>query len=43
MIFSEVQTLQDLDHPGIMKIHEIYQETDKLVMIVDYVPGGTLY
>jgi death-associated protein kinase len=43
MVFNEMYILKDLDHPGIMKLHEIFQEKDKLIIIMEYVPGGTLY
>lgn len=35
--------LKDLEHPGIMKIYEIFQEKDKLVIIMEYISGGTMY
>lgn len=43
MIYNEVITLKSLNHPGIEKIFEIYQERDKLVIIVEFLSGGTLY
>ena len=32
-----------MKHPSIVKLNEIIQDRDKLVMIMEYVPGGDLY
>ena len=35
--------LKNLEHPAILKIYEIFQEKDKLVIIMEYISGGTMY
>jgi calcium-dependent protein kinase len=41
-IFYEVQTLQSLDHPNIIKIYEAYQEANFLHIVTEYCSGGEL-
>ncbi|CAD8058304.1 unnamed protein product [Paramecium sonneborni] len=43
MVYNEVIALKTLSHPGIEQIYEVYQEKDKLVIIIEYCQGGTLY
>lgn len=43
MVHNEVQTLKAVKHPGIVRLYEIIQDRDKLVLIMEYVPGGDLY
>ncbi|CAD8143523.1 unnamed protein product [Paramecium octaurelia] len=43
MVYNEVIALKTLSHPGIEQIYEVYQEKDKLVLIIEYCQGGTLY
>ncbi|CAD8141244.1 unnamed protein product [Paramecium octaurelia] len=43
MVYNEVISLKTLNHPGIEQIYEVYQEKDKLVIIIEYCQGGTLY
>lgn len=43
MVYNEVVALKSLDHVGIEKIYEIYQEKDKLVIMIEYCGGGNLY
>lgn len=43
MVYNEVIALKSFDHIGIEKIYEVYQEKEKLVIIIEYCSGGTLY
>lgn len=43
MVYNEMLILKNLKHPGIMKIYEIYQEKDRLIIIMEYIAGGTMY
>lgn len=43
MVYNEVIALKSFDHIGIEKIYEVYQEKEKLVIIIEYCDGGTLY
>ena len=39
---NEVSILKTLDHPNIIRLHEYYDESDKLILIQDYYSGGDL-
>ncbi|CAD8121934.1 unnamed protein product [Paramecium sonneborni] len=43
MVYNEVIALKQFDHVGIEKIYEVYQEKEKLVIIIEHFDGGTLY
>ena len=43
MIYNEIMILKDLNHPGIMRLYEIFQEKEKLILITEYISAGTLY
>ncbi|CAD8165430.1 unnamed protein product [Paramecium pentaurelia] len=43
MVYNEVIALKSFDHIGIEKIYEVYQEKEKLIIIIEYCDGGTLY
>jgi calcium-dependent protein kinase len=40
---KEAQIMQKLDHPGICKIFEVYQDGQDLFMVLEYLEGGELY
>ena len=42
--FNEMEVLKSLDHRNIVKLHEIIDDPlkNKIYMIMDYLPGGTL-
>lgn len=40
---AERRIMQDIDHPFIVKLRFAFQNNDKLYLITDYYPGGTLY
>lgn len=41
-VANEAELLMDLDHPGLPKVHEAFEENDRLVVIEDLVVGKTL-
>jgi serine/threonine protein kinase len=43
MVHNEVQVLRSVRHNSIVRLFEIIQDRDKLVLIMEYVPGGDLY
>lgn len=40
---KEANLMQDLDHPGICKLFEVYQDDDVLYMVLEYLQGGELF
>ena len=43
MIKNEIQALRQCIHVGIIYLHEVIQDTDKLILIIELVSGGDLY
>jgi serine/threonine protein kinase len=43
MVFNEIQVLKSVFHPGIVEMYEIIQEKESLIIILEYLAGGTLY
>jgi calcium-dependent protein kinase len=41
-ISGEVQILNSLDHPNIVKYYEIYQDKDYLYIVMENCPGKTI-
>ncbi|CAD8061662.1 unnamed protein product [Paramecium primaurelia] len=42
-MFSEVNTLKELDHPNIVKLHELFQDTKNYYLITEFLEGGELF
>lgn len=42
-IVREIETLKKLDHPGVLKIFQVYRESDYFHIITDLCTGGELY
>lgn len=42
-IKSEIEVLQQIQHPFIVNLMGHFQDTDKLYMVIEYVPGGELF
>lgn len=40
---TEAKIMQDLDHPGICKLFEVYQDGDVLYFVLEYLEGGDLF
>jgi calcium-dependent protein kinase len=42
-IYDELNVLKSLDHPGIVKIFEYYQDDKNVYIIMEYLKGGSVY
>lgn len=42
-LFSEMEILRSLDHPNIVKLHELYQDRLYYYLITDFCEGGELF
>ena len=40
--YYEIEILRDLDHPGVLKVFEYFQDSDRLYIVTEYVPGFEL-
>jgi len=43
MITNEIKILRKLDHPDIVKLHEVYELTGQICLVMDYVEGDKLF
>jgi tRNA A-37 threonylcarbamoyl transferase component Bud32 len=41
-IRREADVLTQLDHPGVVRLREVIDEDDDLILVMDYLPGGNL-
>ena len=42
-LFSEMLILKKLDHPNIIKLYELYEDTNNYYLITEYCGGGELF
>ncbi len=42
MVYYEIKVLRELKHKYIMRLHEVYETEEHLVLILEYMKGGTL-
>lgn len=42
-VINEVDIMRDCDHPHIIKLHEVYESTKFIFLILDYLDGGELF
>lgn len=42
-IYDELNVLKSLDHPGIVKIFEYFQDENYVYIIMEYLKGGSVY
>eukprot|EP00310_Coccolithus_braarudii_P021903 CAMPEP_0183343852 /NCGR_PEP_ID=MMETSP0164_2-20130417/9670_1 /TAXON_ID=221442 /ORGANISM="Coccolithus pelagicus ssp braarudi, Strain PLY182g" /LENGTH=323 /DNA_ID=CAMNT_0025514755 /DNA_START=1 /DNA_END=969 /DNA_ORIENTATION=- len=42
-VLSEARILKNLDHPNVIKFHEIIEDEDELLLIMELVEGGELF
>lgn len=40
---NELDILRDTKHPGILKLHEVYESSKFIFLILDYLDGGELF
>jgi len=43
MIKNEIMALRKVVHPGVIKLYEIIQEKERLILVMELVNGGDLY
>ncbi len=43
MIKQEIAILATLDHPSITKVHAVYQDLNRIYVIIDTIKGTSLY
>lgn len=41
-IATEIEVLEHLDHPSVVKLHDVMEDDNYLYMILEYMDGGTL-
>lgn len=39
----ELETMQDLDHPNILKMFELYEDPKRIYLVTELCTGGELY
>ncbi|CAD8119762.1 unnamed protein product [Paramecium sonneborni] len=42
-MFSEMNLLKNLDHPNVVKLYELYQDSNNYYLITEYLCGGELF
>jgi 3-phosphoinositide dependent protein kinase-1 len=42
-VYLECEILQSLDHPNIVKLNSVFEETDKIFMVLEYLENGDFY
>lgn len=42
-IQTEVEIMSQIDHPNIIKLYEVYDEKQKLYMVLELMTGGELF
>jgi serine/threonine protein kinase len=42
MVYYELKILREVSHEYIMKLHEVYESETHLILILEYLRGGTL-
>ena len=42
-MFSEMNILKTLDHPHIIRLYELYQDSKSYYLITEYCSGGELF
>ena len=43
LLKNEINILQQLDHPNIVKLYETYESPDELYLVMELCTGGELY
>jgi len=42
-LFIEIDTLKSLDHPAILKIFEVFEDSKRVYIVSELVTGGELF
>lgn len=40
---TEMNTLRKLDHPNILKLYEVFEDSKKYFLVTEYCKGGELF
>jgi len=43
ILFNEINTLKDLDHPNILRMYEFFEDPKRYYIITDICKGGELF
>ena len=43
MIAQEIDLVRKLDHPNIVKVHNVIEDADRIYMIIDDIKGSNLF
>jgi calcium/calmodulin-dependent protein kinase I len=41
-IAREIEIMESLDHPSVIKLHDVMEDDENIYMILEYMNGGTL-
>jgi serine/threonine protein kinase len=42
-VLQEIDIMRELDHPGVIKLYEVYESTKYIHLVLDYLDGGELF
>ena len=42
-VLNEIDIMREMDHPNIIKLHEVYESPKYIYMLLDYIDGGELF
>mmetsp|Transcript_31339 Transcript_31339/g.54395 ORF Transcript_31339/g.54395 Transcript_31339/m.54395 type:complete len:529 (-) Transcript_31339:259-1845(-) len=43
ILVNEIHCMRSLDHPNILRIERVYEEDDKIYLVLEYIEGGDLF
>jgi serine/threonine protein kinase len=43
ILFQQVKNLKDLDHPGIVKVYDFFEDKKRYYIVIDICKGGLLF
>jgi 3-phosphoinositide dependent protein kinase-1 len=42
-VYLENEILQNLDHPNILKVESVFEDADKIFMVLEYIENGDFF
>lgn len=42
-VINEIEIMKKLEHPSLLRLHKVYENTENVFIILDYVEGGDLF